>query len=60
MPQSVKPNNNPAKADPVRGRFDPVRGRFDPVRDKPDPDRARGHNAPAAALAGVIHLKDWA
>ena len=53
MPQPVKPNNNPAKADPVRGRFDPV-------RDKPDPVRDRGHNAPVAALAGVIHLKDLA
>ena len=53
MPQPVKPNNNPAKASPDRVRFDPG-------REKPDLDRARGHNAPVAALAGVIHLKDLA
>ena len=53
MPQPVKPNNNPAKVDPDRVRFDPG-------KDKPDLDRARGPNAPVAALAGVIHLKDWA
>ena len=62
MPQPVKPNNNPAKADLDRVRFDPGKDKPDPVRDSaPDedsfsPDRARGRNAPVAALADAILL----
>ena len=67
MPQPATHNNNPARGnvpDRVRPAPDKAKPALDrdsvPNEAKLSPVKASDRNAPVAALAGVIHLKDLA